>query len=114
MTNIQFWYWELFIWILQGEVTTYGRIVSDSDGKINVQSILLEGTQETNLSNTTTLNLSKVSKYSLFPGQVVVVEGNNVSANALIAEKIYAAAELNLPENPPVTKGKFSFNFKKW
>ncbi|KAG5890207.1 hypothetical protein JTB14_028749 [Gonioctena quinquepunctata] len=52
-----------------GEMTTYGRIVSDSDGKINVQSVLLEGSQETNLGHTTTLNINKLSKYSLFPGQ---------------------------------------------
>ncbi|CAG9813400.1 unnamed protein product [Phaedon cochleariae] len=85
-----------------GEMTTYGRIVSDSDGKINVQSILLEGTYETNLNHASTLNIQKMTKYSLFPGQVAVVQGNNVNSNTFIAENIFTDAELNLPEEPVV------------
>lgn len=86
-------------------MTTYGRIVSDSDKKINQQSVLLEGTQETNANHTTALNLNKVPKYSLFPGQVVVVEGDNVSPTTFVAERIYADAGLSLPEHPPLTSG---------
>ncbi|XP_023023808.2 DNA polymerase alpha subunit B [Leptinotarsa decemlineata] len=85
-----------------GEMTTYGRIVSDSDGKINVQSVLLEGSQETNLCNTTTLNINKLQKYSLFPGQVVAIQGNNVNSSTFIAEKIFTGATLNLPEEFPL------------
>lgn len=88
-------------------MTTYGRIVSDCDNKINQQSVLLEGTQETNANHTTTLNINKLSNYSLFPGQVVVVTGNNVNSTTFIAEKIYSDAFLDLPKEPPVTSGKY-------
>ncbi|CAG9834964.1 unnamed protein product [Diabrotica balteata] len=88
-----------------GEMVTYGRIVSDSDGRINSQSILLEGTDETNLCYTTRLNLSKLSSYSLFPGQVIAAKGNNVKNLAFVAEKIYTDAHLDLPEPPLVQNG---------
>lgn len=87
-------------------MNTYGRIVSDSDKKINPQSVLLEGTIETNANHTTTLNLNKMSKYSLFPGQVVVVQGNNANSTTFIAENIYSDALLELPEEPPLISGK--------
>ncbi|XP_057655272.1 DNA polymerase alpha subunit B [Diorhabda carinulata] len=88
-----------------GDMVTYGRIVSDADGKINSQSILLEGTDETNLNHTTRLNISKLSSYSLFPGQVVAVKGNNVKNLAFVAERLYSDAVLDLPENPPIVNG---------
>lgn len=88
-----------------GDMVTYGRIVSDADGKINSQSILLEGTDETNLNHTTRLNISKLSSYSLFPGQVVAAKGNNVKNLAFVAEHLYADAVLDLPENPPIING---------
>uniref|UniRef100_A0A6P7EZK2 DNA polymerase alpha subunit B n=1 Tax=Diabrotica virgifera virgifera TaxID=50390 RepID=A0A6P7EZK2_DIAVI len=88
-----------------GEMVTYGRIVSDSDGRINSQSILLEGTDETNLCYTTRLNLSKLSSYSLFPGQVIAAKGNNVKNLAFVAEKIYTDAHLDSPEPPLVQNG---------
>lgn len=87
-------------------MTTYGRIVSDCDNKINQQSVLLEGTNETNANHTTKLILNRMSKYSLFPGQVVAIRGNNVSATTLIVEKIYSEAVLHLPEEPPLISGK--------
>ncbi|XP_072388601.1 DNA polymerase alpha subunit B [Diabrotica undecimpunctata] len=88
-----------------GEMVTYGRIVSDSDGRINSQSILLEGTDETNLCYTSRLNLSKLSSYSLFPGQVIAAKGNNVKNLAFVAEKIYTDAHLDLLEPPLVQNG---------
>lgn len=87
-------------------MTTYGRIVSDSDKKINQQSILLEGTSETNANHTTTLNINKLPKYSLFPGQVVAIEGDNINPTTFVAERIYTDAGLSLPEQPPLTSGK--------
>ncbi|XP_060534096.1 DNA polymerase alpha subunit B [Cylas formicarius] len=91
-----------------GEVVTYGKIVSDSDGKINSQSVLLEGTITTNMGFVISLNLSKVLKYSLFPGQVVVVRGNCLpDLNKLVAHEIYAETDLSLPLEPPIVKDPF-------
>ncbi|CAH1970977.1 unnamed protein product [Acanthoscelides obtectus] len=90
---------------LRGDVVTYGRIISDTAGKMNAQSVLLEGTADTNLCNTTNLNLSKMNKYSLFPGQSVAVKGNKVTANDLVVEEIYSSVPLSLPEETPVADG---------
>lgn len=87
-------------------MVTYGRIVSDSDGKINAQSVLLEGTLETNLGNTVSLNLNKVSKFSLFPGQVAVVRGNNPNSSTFITENIFTDSILSFPLEPPLVNGK--------
>ncbi|XP_049817799.1 DNA polymerase alpha subunit B isoform X2 [Aethina tumida] len=84
-----------------GPMTTFGRIVSDSDGKINVQSTLLEGSQLVNFAHTVSLNLNKVPKYSLFPGQVVMVEGNNAHNGTFFADKIISDALPTLPLEPP-------------
>nr|CAH7764680.1 unnamed protein product [Callosobruchus chinensis] len=90
---------------IMGDTITYGRIISESSGKLNAQSVTLEGTADTNLCNTTNLNLSKVKKYSLFPGQIVAVKGNNITANDLVVEEIYSSVPLSLPEQTPVADG---------
>nr|CAI5854169.1 unnamed protein product [Callosobruchus analis] len=63
---------------------------------------MLEGTADTNPCNSTNLNLSKVKRYSLFPGQIVAVKGNNITANDLVVEEIYSSVPLPLPEQTPV------------
>ncbi|CAH0551259.1 unnamed protein product [Brassicogethes aeneus] len=90
-----------------GQMKTYGRIIPDSDGKINAQSILLEGTQQLNMAHTVTLNINKVQKYALFPGQVAVVEGSNAHNGTFYAEKMFTDASPSLPVEPPnITNGK--------
>ncbi|VEN59333.1 unnamed protein product [Callosobruchus maculatus] len=90
---------------IMGDIITFGRIISESSGKLNAQSVTLEGTADTNLCNTTNLNLSKVKKYSLFPGQIVAIKGNNITANDLVVEEIYSSVPLSLPEQTPVVDG---------
>ncbi|CAH0551258.1 unnamed protein product [Brassicogethes aeneus] len=91
----------------KGQMKTYGRIIPDSDGKINAQSILLEGTQQLNMAHTVTLNINKVQKYALFPGQVAVVEGSNAHNGTFYAEKMFTDASPSLPVEPPnITNGK--------
>ncbi|KAF7268054.1 hypothetical protein GWI33_018796 [Rhynchophorus ferrugineus] len=83
-----------------------GRIVSDSDGKLNNQSVLLELTQ-IHMGRTIQLNLSKVDKYSLFPGQVVVVKGDYTKQYKrkkplLVVQEIFADTDFTLPSEPPL------------
>lgn len=90
-------------------MVTYGRITSDHDGKINAQSILFEGTLETSLGNTVNLNLNKVSKFSLFPGQVAVVQGNHPNSSTFIAKNIFTDAILPLPSEPPLINSEYFY-----
>ncbi|CAG9765601.1 unnamed protein product [Ceutorhynchus assimilis] len=88
------------------ETLVCGRIVSDSNGKINSQSILLEETAKLN-GNCYSLNLSKLPKYSLFCGQVVVVKGESLkktNRNILLAEEIYTDTDFKLPQEPPLIR----------
>ncbi|XP_065915346.1 DNA polymerase alpha subunit B-like [Dysidea avara] len=82
------------------EPTIYaGRVVSDcvNGGHMNASSVLLEGTRRTSQGRLVRLNLSQVKNYSLFPGQIIVVEGNNCSDLTLMATKIYGAVNLERP-----------------
>lgn len=47
-----------------------GRIVCDSAGQLNAQSIILEGSSRTSKGNRIHLDISELQSYTLFPGQV--------------------------------------------
>ncbi|KAL3288438.1 hypothetical protein HHI36_002883 [Cryptolaemus montrouzieri] len=85
-----------------GPIITYGRIFVDGKGHLNLQSIMLEGSMQLNGGHCVNLNVDKVPKVALFPGQVVAVKGKMLSGNKLIAESIYSDVGLNLPLEPPV------------
>ncbi|KAK9886639.1 hypothetical protein WA026_017560 [Henosepilachna vigintioctopunctata] len=87
-----------------GSIVTYGKIFVDGNGHLNLQSIMLEGTVQLNSGHCVHLNVDKISKVELFPGQVVVVKGKMLSGNKLIAENIYTDAISDLPLEPPVVK----------
>ncbi|UJR33361.1 hypothetical protein I4U23_020809 [Adineta vaga] len=60
---------------VQDEVPLVGRIVCDSAGQLNAQSITLEGSSRTSKCNRVRLDVSSLPNYSLFPGQTVMVSG---------------------------------------
>ena len=75
---------------VDGEVLVYGRIVADSsDGKLNPASLILEGDDFTSQGRRVKLDISELREVSLFPGQTVVVRGNNTSGRKLVAKTIY-------------------------
>jgi hypothetical protein len=39
-------------------------------------------------------DLSEIESFALFPGQIVVIEGNNATGQVLVAKKIYTNARL--------------------
>ncbi|KAG9346527.1 hypothetical protein JZ751_006838 [Albula glossodonta] len=63
-------------------VTVLGQICCDSNGKLNAQSVLLEAGQEQG-GRQVPLDLSELKEFSLFPGQVVVMEGMNTTGRKL-------------------------------
>eukprot|EP00951_Prasinocladus_malaysianus_P030223 scaffold283427_cov34-Prasinocladus_malaysianus.AAC.1 len=87
----------------QEPVVVAGRIVCDSDGRINNQSVLLEGCMHHSGGQRVRLDLSKLDSYSLFPGQVIAVEGFNPTGNLFIATRILNPPNSSQPEEetPP-------------
>ncbi|UPQ97782.1 subunit B of DNA polymerase alpha [Chloropicon primus] len=67
-------------------VVVCGRICCDSaEGRINEASILIEGSSLHSQGMKVRLDTSKLSSLSLFPGQVVAVEGINPSGHCITA-----------------------------
>uniref|UniRef100_A0A8C2FPU0 DNA polymerase alpha subunit B n=1 Tax=Cyprinus carpio TaxID=7962 RepID=A0A8C2FPU0_CYPCA len=73
---------------VQDSITVLGQVCCDSNGKLNAQSVLLEAGQEQG-GRLVPVNLSELKEFSLFPGQVVVMEGMNPSGEKFVATKLY-------------------------
>jgi len=69
-------------------VCVAGRIVCDSDGRLNNQSVLLEGSMRYSGGLRVRIDLSKVAPTSLLPGQIVVLEGFNPTGDCFIATEL--------------------------
>lgn len=79
-----------------------GRICTDAaEGKINRDSVLLEGSNKDSNGRRVKLDLSKVGAYSLFPGQIVLVEGTDSSGKTMVVKRIVEGFHLETPKTPP-------------
>lgn len=78
----------------QEPVTLLGQIGCDSNGKLNNKSVILEGDREHSSGARVPVDLSELKEYSLFPGQVVVMEGINTTGRQLVATKLYEGVPL--------------------
>jgi len=78
----------------QEPVTLLGQIGCDTNGKLNSKSVILEGDREHSSGAQIPVNLSELKEYSLFPGQVVVMEGINTTGRRFIATKLYEGVPL--------------------
>uniref|UniRef100_A0A671WG36 DNA polymerase alpha subunit B n=1 Tax=Sparus aurata TaxID=8175 RepID=A0A671WG36_SPAAU len=72
----------------QDSITVLGQVCCDSNGKLNAQSVLLEAGPEQG-GQQVPVDLSELKEYSLFPGQVVVMEGMNTTGRKLMASKLH-------------------------
>ncbi|XP_022615910.1 DNA polymerase alpha subunit B [Seriola dumerili] len=77
----------------QDSVTVLGQVCCDSNGKLNAQSVLLEAGPEQG-GQQVPVDLSELKEYSLFPGQVVMMEGMNTTGRKLVASKLYESVPL--------------------
>ncbi|XP_033630977.1 DNA polymerase alpha subunit B-like [Asterias rubens] len=85
---------------IQEPVTVVGRVCCDtSSGRLNSQSVILEGSVETSAGKQVMLNLSEIKEYSLFPGQIIAMDGINSKGVKLVASKIYESVPLPLCES---------------
>ncbi|XP_076042828.1 DNA polymerase alpha subunit B [Oratosquilla oratoria] len=65
-----------------------GRICCDSVGRLNVASVLLEGSRASSGGLTVPLDVTELKEFSLFPGQVVAIQGVNSSGSKLVAQNV--------------------------
>ncbi|CAO3591206.1 unnamed protein product [Absidia cylindrospora] len=86
----------------QNTITAVGRICCDaSEGKLNDKSILLETSRTLGMGKRVKLDISQVNEYTLFPGQIIAVEGTNKTGKSFTVDKILLPP---FPENlEPVT-----------
>lgn len=47
-----------------------GQVCCDCEGRLNTESVVLQGDMSTSNGKAVPVNISNLSKYSLFPGQV--------------------------------------------
>ncbi|KAH8554014.1 DNA polymerase alpha subunit B N-terminal-domain-containing protein [Umbelopsis sp. PMI_123] len=68
----------------QSSIMAVGRICcEDAAGKLNEQSVVLESSRSMGMGKRVKLNLSNLPGYSVFPGQVVALNGVNNSGKLL-------------------------------
>ncbi|XP_022093161.1 DNA polymerase alpha subunit B-like [Acanthaster planci] len=85
---------------IQESVTVVGRVCCDtSNGRLNAQSVLLEGSVETSSGKQVMLSLSNIKEFSLFPGQIITLDGINSTGVKLVASKIYESIALPLNQS---------------
>ncbi|XP_032297560.1 DNA polymerase alpha subunit B [Coturnix japonica] len=73
----------------QDPMAVLGLIGCDSNGRLNALSVVLEGDRDRSAGAQIPLDLSGLSDFSLFPGQVVVVEGNNSTGKRMVVTRVY-------------------------
>ncbi|GAB2214350.1 hypothetical protein Droror1_Dr00018693 [Drosera rotundifolia] len=65
-----------------------GMVFCDGEGHLNENSVLLQSSVEHSGGQRVRVDLGKVSHYSVFPGQVVGIVGNNPSGHCFVASEI--------------------------
>ena len=85
----------------QSDILCCGRIVPDNplyDKEIlNSTSLFLETSRISGIGQRIPLDLSNLSNYSFFPGQIVVLKGKNPSGKSFIVEQNMPLPQLGAP-----------------
>ncbi|XP_036114425.1 DNA polymerase alpha subunit B isoform X5 [Molossus molossus] len=93
----------------QEPVTLLGKIGCDSNGKLNNKSVILEGDREHSSGAQVPVDLSELKEYSLFPGQVVVMEGINTTGRKFVATKLYEVPQRSPTLPPAMPRARLQF-----
>ncbi|XP_037497770.1 DNA polymerase alpha subunit B isoform X2 [Jatropha curcas] len=79
----------------QRNVFAVGMVCCDGEGHLNDKSILLQTSVEHSGGQRVRLDLHNLSQFSIFPGQIVGVDGHNPSGHCLIASKVVDSIPLS-------------------
>ena len=83
-----------------------GWVCCDSEGRLNEASIMLEGGVQISGGSRVKLDVSKIpGNLSLFPGQVLAVEGVNPSGHCLVANRLLYGLPRPMPLSRPSELG---------
>jgi len=91
----------------QDPVWVCGRIRCDGDGRLNSESVLLEGSRRDSGGRTVKLKLSEAPSYSLFPGQTVLVEGVCSSGREMVVKRVIEGVVNPTPLYEPLKLKEF-------
>ncbi|XP_010415340.1 PREDICTED: DNA polymerase alpha subunit B-like [Camelina sativa] len=84
----------------QRSIFAVGMICCDAEGHLNDKSILLQSSAERTSGQRVPVDLNKLDQFSIFPGQIVGIEGQNPSGHYLTASKLVDSvltADADLP-----------------
>ncbi|PIN00093.1 DNA polymerase alpha-primase complex, polymerase-associated subunit B [Handroanthus impetiginosus] len=88
----------------QKSIFAVGMICCEEEGRLKEKPVLLQSSVEHSGGQRVRLDLQKLNQFSIFPGQVVGIEGHNPSGHCLIASKIIDHVPLSVTsseEHPP-------------
>ncbi|ELU04244.1 hypothetical protein CAPTEDRAFT_95153, partial [Capitella teleta] len=96
----------------QDDTMVVGRICCDCNGKLNAQSVILEGCRGVSAGCRVPVDLSQLPQYALFPGQIVAMRGTNSSGRKFVAKELFQPTALPLPDHEPnMENGKVTHKF---
>ncbi|TYJ98951.1 DNA polymerase alpha subunit B [Cucumis melo var. makuwa] len=90
----------------QRSMFAVGMIYCDGEGHLNDKSILLQSSIAHSGGQRVRLELQNLSQFSIFPGQVVGIEGHNPSGHCLIASKFVDSFPLSATIDPILPPAK--------
>ncbi|WOL05156.1 DNA polymerase alpha subunit B [Canna indica] len=88
----------------QNNIFAVGMVCCDGEGRLNEKSILLQGSSMQSGGQRVRVDLQKLAYFSLFPGQMIGVEGHNPSGHCLIASKVVDYLPNSLDPDFPLAK----------
>ncbi|KAG7204135.1 hypothetical protein KM043_001982 [Ampulex compressa] len=87
----------------QSVFRTWGRICISVDKKSNIKAAMLEGCKRAigaKSAGLVDLDLTSIKQYSVFPGQIVAVEGTNSTGSILKVNDLYSNGYAPMPKVP--------------
>ncbi|KAI8354395.1 DNA polymerase alpha/epsilon subunit B-domain-containing protein [Mortierella sp. GBAus27b] len=95
----------------QSVVTVVGRICSDAnEGKANHRSLVLESSRSIGAGSRVKLDLTEVSKFSFFPGQIVVLSGINANGSVFFVTQVHELPMLPMGSSSPIDLEELQYN----
>ncbi|KAM0687184.1 DNA-directed DNA polymerase alpha subunit pol12, partial [Conglomerata obtusa] len=76
--------------------TTYGIITNINNKKLNFDNIYIMNIIDASNGVAVKLNLSRLERYSLFPGQLVAITGTNINGNEIDVHNINSLSALDV------------------
>ncbi|XP_028771323.1 DNA polymerase alpha subunit B isoform X2 [Neltuma alba] len=90
----------------QRSIFTVGMISCDGEGRLNEKSVMLQSSAENSGGQRVRLELQQLSQFSVFPGQVVGIEGHNPSGHCLVASKMVDSIVASLGDSENLNPAK--------